>query len=111
MAQWPLIVVRDAEVARMEWLLNHERIHLAQQKETLVFGLMVLTLCEDFVSRVILKKSKVEAYYWRASEQEAYLNQHDLTYLKGRKVWRVFWYVCNKRRFKGTGVPGEIMFY
>jgi hypothetical protein len=65
-------------------LLNHEKIHLRQQKELLlVFFLLWYFL--EFVIRFIQYKNINKAYHALSFEKEAYQNEKDLLYLKGRK--------------------------
>jgi hypothetical protein len=108
-AWWPFLFIRDEE-QRVPWLLNHERIHLAQQRETLLVGLFLVQLVEFFWARVILRKTAAEAYYWQSFEQEAYLNQHDLGYLARRRPFAFVRHMWGRRRFRVTEVPGEIVF-
>lgn len=108
---WPFMIVRTEEEYLRPWLANHERIHLRQQGEMLVVGAMLLHVVEWFVGRVVLRKSRAEAYFWMSMEQEAYLNQHDAGYLGRRKRFAHFGHMLKKRRFRVTDVPGEIEFY
>ncbi|WP_333695131.1 hypothetical protein [Flavobacterium sp.] len=65
-------------------LLNHEKIHLRQQKELLlVFFLLWYFL--EFVFRFIQHQNINKAYHALSFEKEAYQNEKDLMYLKGRK--------------------------
>jgi hypothetical protein len=110
-ALWPFLIVRDQTEYKRPWLVNHERIHLAQNRDLLVLGSDILYLGEYFYARVILGKSKAECYYWLSAEQEAYLNQHDLGYLTRRPWGAQLKYLRNKKRFRVTDVPGEVEFY
>ena len=58
-------------------LINHEKIHLRQQVELLIFPFYVWYLIEFY------KKG-----YWNISfEREAYYNENNLNYLKSRKLF------------------------
>jgi hypothetical protein len=111
-AIFPLIFVRKQECATPT-LVNHERIHFAQQLETLFIGLFLMKLIEYLYSRLLLSKNISEVYLFRASEQEAYRNQNNLDYLRERKPYRLFKYKKDKKRitFKKTenGEPEVII--
>lgn len=108
---WPFLIVRDRREYRRKWLMNHERIHLAQNGDLLLVGFDVVYCCEYLIARLVLRKTKEEAYYWLSCEQEAYLNQHDLDYLNKRPWGSQLKYLFHKKRFRVTDVPGEIAFY
>jgi hypothetical protein len=108
---WPFLIVRDQQEYGRAWLMNHEKIHLVQNTDLLVLGFDVLYFCEYVFARLVLRKTKEEAYYWFSHEQEAYLNQHDMDYLKTRRWGAQFKYLFRKKRFRVTDVPGEIAFY
>ena len=108
MAFYPFIIFRSEE-EKVPWVINHERIHFHQQLETLFIGSLVLSILETLYARLILRKSSFETYKWLSSEQEAYRNQQNQEYLKGRKMWARLKYVTNKKEFT-FGSPGEIIF-
>jgi hypothetical protein len=107
-AFFPFIFVRAEDVIA-PWLINHERIHFRQQLETLFIGSILFDIVETAYAMFVLRKSLKDAYVWRSSEQEAYRNQQDQTYLQKRKIWSQFRYLKDKRMFK-FGPPGEIIF-
>lgn len=107
-AFFPLIFIRDEQFAPA-WLINHERIHFKQQVETLFVGTFLITLIEGLYARIILKKSKEDRYTYSAAEQEAYLNMHNLEYLKIRRWGSLFYYIGHKKAFKLVG-PGGLQF-
>jgi hypothetical protein len=74
-----------------ETTLNHETIHIHQQKELLVLGFYPLYFFY-YLLGYIKYKDKQQAYYRIPFEQEAYENDQDLDYLKDRKAysWRKF---------------------
>ena len=71
--------------------LNHEKIHSVQQRELLYlpffiwYGIEWLILWFKY-------KDWTQAYYHIRFEQEAYVNQDNLGYLKTRKLWNFFRY-------------------
>ncbi len=95
-AFFPIIFVRSEEYAT-PLFINHERIHFRQQLETLFIGSWLLHLFEDVYSRVFLKMKSPEYYLYRAVEQEAYRNQHNLSYLQTRPWFSTFSYIKDKR--------------
>jgi len=92
----PFIFVRD-EKYTTPIFINHERIHFKQQLETLIIGSWILHLIEDLYSRLFLKLKEPDYYLYRAVEQEAYRNQHNMEYLKNRKWFTLFKYIRDKR--------------
>lgn len=108
---WPFLVVRDQQEYRRAWLMNHERIHLVQHTDLLWLGFQLFYIGEYLFARLVLRKSKEEAYYWLSHEQEAYLNQHNREYLKTRRWGSQFKYLFVKKRFRVTDVPGEVEYY
>ncbi len=67
-------------------LINHERIHTAQLLEMGIIGFYVWYVAEWLVR--LLRRGN--AYRQISFEREAYENQRDLDYLKGRRhyAWR-----------------------
>lgn len=106
-AFFPFIFLRSDEFFT-PWLVNHEKIHFRQQLETLFIGSLVLSILERFYARFILNKTKFDSYLWGSGEQEAYLNQNNIGYLKSRAVWTQFRYLKNK---KNISIPkfGEVV--
>lgn len=106
-AIYPFIFVREVSFATPV-LTNHELIHFRQQIETLFIGSWVINLFERQYAKLFLKKSNMESYTWKSSEQEAYRNQYDLEYLKNRKLWARFNYFKNKKKITFPE-PGKII--
>lgn len=67
-----------------KYVVNHERIHSAQQRELLWIPFYVIYGIE-FIVRLILVRNRMMAYYNISFEREAYTHGHDLTYLSRRK--------------------------
>lgn len=103
-AFFPFIFVRAEEYAT-PLFVNHERIHFRQQLEMLFIGSWVLQLIEDIYSRVFLKMKSPEYYLYRSVEQEAYRNQHNLSYLDTRPWFSTFLYINDKRTI--TFIPDK----
>jgi len=80
-----------------QWL-NHEKIHIRQNMETLCVAFVIAKL-EFLFARIFLHYSKSDANRFESIEQEAYLNQHNRDYLKHRKIFSSFKYIFRKKKF------------
>lgn len=86
MAIWPFILLKDKELKKDFILLNHENIHLHQQKEMLWLPFFMFYMIEYLIKLFIYKNSKL-AYFNLSFEREAYQNEQNLNYLCSRKYW------------------------
>lgn len=86
-AIFPLVLLKYAVDKENNVLLNHERIHLRQQIELLIFPFFVWYFLE-YLIRIIQYKNFDLAYRNISFEREAYANEKQLDYLKQRSVWR-----------------------
>ena len=66
--------------------LNHERIHAAQQRELLYLPFFLWYFLEWLVL-LVKYRDRMKAYRHIRFEEEAYQHQHDLGYLKRRKLF------------------------
>ncbi|MBP6866448.1 MAG: hypothetical protein KBC12_02825 [Candidatus Pacebacteria bacterium] len=96
---WPPFIFFADEKFEESWIVNHELIHLRQTYDLLFIGVLVLYVCEQIYARIFLNMSAYEAYHYSALEQEAYLHHNDPEYLKHRKLFSVFKYIRNKKKF------------
>lgn len=73
------------------YVVNHERIHTAQQRELLFIPFYIIYLIEWMI-RLLQKHNLKDAYFAISFEREAYTHGHDLGYLKRRKhyAWTRF---------------------
>lgn len=85
LAIWPFIILRHKELKKDTVLLNHERIHLKQQKELLWIPFFIIYFVEFLAKIVIYKKSKL-AYRNISFEREAYLHERDFGYSDGKPM-------------------------
>jgi len=87
-ALYPFIFVKDGS---SDTTNNHERIHLAQQKELWIIGFYILYVYE-WLRNVISGMNNFDAYMNISFEREAYGNQKNLTYLQTRDImsWKKF---------------------
>lgn len=69
-----------------KYIINHERIHTAQQRE-LLFIIFYLLYGLEWLFRLVQYRNWYEAYKNISFEREAYTNGHDLTYLPRRKFF------------------------
>lgn len=74
-----LFVRKDAVIS--EQTINHEKIHTAQMKEML-YVFFYLWYVIEWLIRLFMKGN---AYRNISFEKEAYMNEHDLYYLKSRE--------------------------
>ena len=85
---FPFIISREE---MSEDILNHECIHIAQQKELFVLFFYLL-YGWDYLIGMFKYRNKEKAYFRIRFEQEAYENMYDENYLKNRKLysWRKY---------------------
>jgi len=84
---FPFVFLMNKEDVLDKVFVNHEKIHLRQQLELLVFPFYVWYGIE-FLIRWIITKDKNVAYRNISFEKEAYTNEKDLNYLKSRSFWK-----------------------
>lgn len=77
---------KEMSEAAFKTLLNHEKIHFAQQAETLVVFFYPLYLFFYLKNRFRGQKH-FQAYTNIPFEKESYEFESDLSYLKRRKIW------------------------
>ncbi len=86
---YPFIFIRNDRDKYDKELINHECIHLRQQKELLILFFYVWYFL-DFVIKYLRYRNWDKAYRNIIFEREAYNNQSNLDYLKVRGIWW-FW--------------------
>lgn len=91
-ALFPFVFVKHAYLKLNKVFVNHERIHLKQQLELLIFPFFIWYGLE-FLVRYVKHRNWQEAYRNIAFEREAYQNEHDLEYLKKRRLWNFLKYL------------------
>ena len=84
---FPFIVLSYRQDKQNLVLLNHEKIHIRQQIELLVIPFFIWYGLE-FLLRLIQYRNSKQAYLNISFEREAYQNEKNLHYLKGRSFWR-----------------------
>ncbi|WP_298534218.1 hypothetical protein [uncultured Algibacter sp.] len=94
MTVFPFVFLKYNRLKKDVILVNHEKIHLRQQLELLVIPFYVVYLSE-FIVRLIQFKNWNLAYRNVSFEQEAYINESNIEYLKNRKFWSFLKYLRN----------------
>lgn len=91
MALFPFILVKRPEFKEDKVLINHEKIHLAQQLELLLIFFYIIYLVHYLINRAKYRNHRT-AYRNIVFEREAFRMDSDLLYLKRRKLfaWRYF---------------------
>lgn len=90
MAIFPFILLKSARFKNDPEIINHEKIHLRQQLELLIFLFYFLYLFNYLINRFKYKNHDL-AYRKIIFEEEAYNHESDLNYLKNRS-----WYAWLK---------------
>jgi len=80
---WPFIFLKNDSLKEDIILINHERIHLVQQKELLIVAFYVFYILE-WMLRSLYYFNTYKAYQNLSFEREAYQNEKDLDYIKNR---------------------------
>ena len=89
---WPFILLRKSSLKENKEFMNHERVHLCQQRELLLVFFYVWYLVE-FCLRYLEYDNGYEAYRNISFEREAYENENNLDYLSTRKFWAFLRYL------------------
>lgn len=89
---WPFVVMRSKAYAKDRVFINHERIHLQQQKELLILPFYIW-YCLEFCFRFIQFRNYYLAYRNISFEREAYTNDKNLNYLRKRRFWNFTRYI------------------
>lgn len=83
---FPFIFLKRNHLKANINLVNHEKIHLIQQLELLIFP-FYLWYGIEFLIRFFIYRNWRIAYINISFEREAYTNEKDLNYLKSRSFW------------------------
>jgi len=87
LALFPFIFIKRDSLRQDKVFVNHERIHLQQQKELLLLPFL-LWYSLEYLIRLLHYRNRREAYLNISFEREAYLNEKNLNYLSNqRKLW------------------------
>ena len=83
---WPFIILKEDSLMADEVLINHERIHLKQQRELLILP-FYLWYISEWLLRTVLYLDSYRAYQNISFEREAYANEKDMEYLVKRRTF------------------------
>ena len=86
MAIFPFILLRNKQQKGDKVLINHEKIHLQQQLELLIFPFYFLYLL-NYLINLVKYKNHYQAYFNIMFEREAYHAEKELDYLTKRKLY------------------------
>ena len=92
MAIWPFIILKNKNLKQDAVLINHEKIHLQQQKEMLWFLFFTWYILEYLV-KFIINRDSMKTYKNLSFEKEAYANESDKSYLEKRSFWNFIKYL------------------
>ncbi|PCH77934.1 MAG: hypothetical protein COB98_01900 [Flavobacteriaceae bacterium] len=91
-AIYPFIILKSADLTNDTILMNHEKIHLRQQKELYWLFFFVWYLLEFFI-RLTITQNWERAYRSISFEEEAYANEGNLQYLSSKKKYSFLSYL------------------
>ena len=83
---WPFIILKEDALKADEVLINHERIHLKQQRELLILPFYLWYVAE-WLFRTVLYLNSYRAYQNISFEREAYANEKDMQYPSKRRTF------------------------
>ncbi|MDC6351286.1 hypothetical protein PP178_06945 [Zeaxanthinibacter sp. PT1] len=89
---WPLIILKADALRADSVLINHEKIHLRQQRELLIIPFYLFYFTEWLI-RLLYYRNAYNAYKNLSFEKEAYHNETNLDYLKTRKPFTFIKYL------------------
>ena len=90
---FPFMFIKNKEMKNDKPLIYHEKIHLRQQLELLIFPFYVWYIVEFMIRLLVLRNCR-SAYLKISFEREAYQNQFNSEYLKERGFWQFIKYIC-----------------
>lgn len=83
---FPFIFLKNSVLKEDKTLINHEKIHLQQQKELLIISFYIFYGLEWLI-KLLKYRNHYLAYKNLSFEREAYQNENNFNYLKTRKPW------------------------
>ena len=89
---FPFVLIKYSSDQNNWVLMNHEKIHLRQQRELLLLPFFIWYLIE-YIFRLFQYKSHNLAYRNISFEREAYANESNLNYLQKRSLWKFVAYL------------------
>jgi hypothetical protein len=92
MAVFPFVLIKYDLDKVNKIFVNHEKIHITQQKEMLILPFFIWYFLE-YLFRLIQYKNKDLAYRNISFEREAYAKESDFEYLKNRSFFQFLNYI------------------
>ncbi|MGB5666486.1 MAG: hypothetical protein WBM53_06545 [Maribacter sp.] len=89
---WPFIFLKNDSLKEDIVLINHEKIHLQQQKELLIVLFYIFYIIE-WIFRTVFYFNSYKAYQNISFEREAYYHEKNLDYLNDRKAFSFIKYL------------------
>jgi len=93
---WPFIILKNSSLKKDATLLNHEKIHLRQQRELLIVPFYFFYLLEGII-RYLMYFDAYKAYQNISFEREAYDNETNLYYLQERRTFGFIKYLWGQK--------------
>ena len=94
---WPFIILMDIDLKGDHVLINHEKIHLRQQRELLILPFYIIYVIE-WLLKSFYYFNFYKGYQNISFEREAYINEKDLDYLERRPLFGfINYYFINTR--------------
>ena len=86
MALYPFMLFKNQQMKADKVIINHEKIHFCQQIELLILPFYLLYLL-NYLVNLIRFKNHDQAYFNLCFEKEAYANDKNAHYVKGRPLY------------------------
>lgn len=89
---FPFVFFTHSSLLQNQKLINHEKIHIRQQLELLVFPFFIWYILE-FIFKWFRYQNVHLAYKNISFEREAYQNDSNYNYIKEKKYWSFLKYI------------------
>lgn len=89
---FPFIILNNVQLKKDAVIINHEKIHIRQQLELLIFPFFIWYSIE-FILKYFKYKNWNKAYSSISFEKEAYQNEKDIKFLTRRPFWNFINYL------------------
>lgn len=89
---FPFILLKEKNYKNDTKMIQHEKIHIKQQFEMLIFLFFLWYVIEFFIRLIQFKKRNL-AYRNISFEREAYANESNEGFLRNRKIWNFINYL------------------
>ena len=89
---FPFILLKEKNYKNDVLMIQHEKIHIRQQLEMLIFPFFMWYIVEFFIRLIQFKKRNL-AYRNISFEREAYANESQKNFLQNRRFWNFINYL------------------